>query len=227
MLKVVQHFAPLLTNQHVMIRTDNKATAANINHQGGVRPAQLLSIARQLLCWAHTHLLSIRAVYIPGIPNRGADIKSRGGLKPVEWTLHHDLINQIWSEFGKAEVDLFATRENSQCKLLFSLSVTDNPPLRVDAFANRPWPNTLLYAFPPVPLIPQVLDRVQEERLCMILIAPQRTSAPWFPCLQRLLSGPLKELPWRRDALSQAGGAIIGYPEIGQRLWAWPLNASA
>ena len=59
----------------------------------------------------------------------------------------------------------------------------------------------------------------------MILLAPQRTSAPWFLCLQRLLSGPPKELPCRRDALSQAGGAIIDYPEIGQRLWAWPLNA--
>ena len=69
-LKVVQHFAPMLTNQHVMIRTDNKATAAYINRQGGVRSAQLLCIARQLLCWAHTHLLSIRAVYIPGVLNR-------------------------------------------------------------------------------------------------------------------------------------------------------------
>ena len=29
-LKVVQHFAPLLTNQHVMIRTDNKATALDL-----------------------------------------------------------------------------------------------------------------------------------------------------------------------------------------------------
>jgi hypothetical protein len=94
-----------------------------------------------------------------------------------------------------------------------------------DAFAHRPWPNTLLYTIPPVPLIPQVLDRVQEERLYMILIAPQRTSAPWFPCLQCLLSGPPKELPCRRDALSQAGGAIIDYSEIGQRLCAWPLNA--
>ena len=188
-LKVVQHFAPMSTNQHVMICTDNKATAAYINRQGGVRSAQLLSIARQLLCWAHTHLLSIRAVYIPGVLNRGADIMSRGGPQPGDWTLHHDLINQIWSEFGKAEVDLFAMRENTQCELWFSLSAKDNPPLGVDAFAHRPWPNTLLYAFPPVPLIPQVLDRVQEERLSMILIAPQRTSAPWFPCLQRLLSG--------------------------------------
>ena len=38
---------------------------------------------------------------------------------------------------------------------------------------------------------------------------------------------PAAVLPRRRDALSHAGGAIIDFPEIGQRLWAWPLNASA
>ena len=67
-----------LEGKLVMIRTANKATAAYINRQGGVRLAQLLSIARQPLCWTHTHLLSIRAAYIPGVLNRGADIMSRG-----------------------------------------------------------------------------------------------------------------------------------------------------
>ena len=46
--KVIQHFAPLLQNQHVLIRTDNKATAAHINQQGGVRSAQLLMVDRNL-----------------------------------------------------------------------------------------------------------------------------------------------------------------------------------
>lgn len=38
----------------------------------------------ETLCWTHTHLLSIRAVYIPGVLNRGADIMSRGD--PVQET---------------------------------------------------------------------------------------------------------------------------------------------
>ena len=62
-------------------------------------------------------------------------------------------------------MDLFAARENTQCALWFSLSTRDNPPLGVDAFAHRPWPRMLLYAFPPVPLIPWFLDRVQQEQL--------------------------------------------------------------
>ncbi|XP_030209404.1 uncharacterized protein LOC115541699 [Gadus morhua] len=46
------------------------ATAAYINRNGGVRSEQLLSIARQQLCWAHTHLLSIRAANIAEIGQR-------------------------------------------------------------------------------------------------------------------------------------------------------------
>ncbi|KAI3374147.1 hypothetical protein L3Q82_006008 [Scortum barcoo] len=145
---------PLGRNQHVLIRTDNRAAAAYINRQGGVRSAQLLNIARKLLHWAHTHLLSIRAMYIPGKQNRGADIMSRGGPRQGDWSLHLELVKQIWLRFREAEVDLFAARGNTHCALWFSLSSRDDPPLGVDAFAHRPWPMMRLYAFPPVPLIP-------------------------------------------------------------------------
>ena len=127
---------------------------------------------------------------------------SRGGPRQGDWSLHPELVSQVWSRFGRAEVDLFAARENAQCALWFSLRTQDHPPLGVDAFAHRPWPKVLLYAFPPVPLIPRFLDRVQEERLTAILIAPERKGASWFPCLQRMLSGRPWEIPWRRDALS-------------------------
>ncbi|KAK5932172.1 hypothetical protein CgunFtcFv8_003898 [Champsocephalus gunnari] len=187
--RVIQHFAPLLWNHHVMIRTDNKTAAAYINRQGGVRSAQLLDTARRLLCWARTHMLSIRAVYIPGELNRGADLMSKGGPRQGDWSLHPELVSQVWSRFGTAEVDLFAAPGNAQCALWFSLRRQNHPPLGVDAFAHRPWPRVLLYAFPPIPLIPWFLDRVQEERLVEVLIAPERTGVSWFPCMQRMLSG--------------------------------------
>ena len=64
---------------------------------------QLLSIARRLLLWAHTHFLSVRAVYIPGVLNTGADIMSRGGPRHGDWSLHPELVNQIRNRFGKAK----------------------------------------------------------------------------------------------------------------------------
>lgn len=73
-------FLPSAAGPAHATRTDYRAAAAYINRQGGMRSAQLLGLARWLLLWVHTHLLSIRAEYIPGVLNRGADIMSRGAL---------------------------------------------------------------------------------------------------------------------------------------------------
>ncbi|KAK2921855.1 hypothetical protein Q8A73_001340 [Channa argus] len=136
---VLQHFAPVLLDCHVLVHTDNTTTASYINRQGGVRSSRLLSIARRLLLWAHSHLRSIRAVYIPGVLNTAADTMSRGGPRPGEWVLHTELVQEVWSRFGRAEVDLFAAKGNAQCPLWFSLRARDSPP---------PWGGCIL----PLPL---------------------------------------------------------------------------
>ncbi len=50
-----------------------------INLQGGLRLCPLYKLARQILLWAQGKLLSLRAVYIPGHLNQGADILLRQG----------------------------------------------------------------------------------------------------------------------------------------------------
>ncbi len=56
---------------------------------------------------------SLRAVPIPGVLNRAADALSRQLTFPGEWRLHPETIRLIWSRFGEAHVDLFASRESS------------------------------------------------------------------------------------------------------------------
>ena len=51
-----------------------------------------------------------------GYLNRTADLISRGGPSH-EWKLNPSIVQKLWSRFGKAEVDLFASRENTQCAL--------------------------------------------------------------------------------------------------------------
>ena len=62
------------------------------------------------------------------------------GTGEREWALHPEVVKRIWAQFGRAEVDLFASRRNSHCALWFSMALSDDPPLGVDAFAHEPWP---------------------------------------------------------------------------------------
>ena len=86
----LQHFLPRLSGQHVLVRTDNTVT------WGGVRSQSLHHWATRLLLWAARHVLSLRAVHIPGHLNYGADLLSRGDPRAADWCLHPQVIEQIW-----------------------------------------------------------------------------------------------------------------------------------
>ncbi|CAM4724403.1 unnamed protein product [Leuciscus chuanchicus] len=45
-------------------------------------------------------LLSLRAAYLPGVQNIGADTLSRQGPRPGEWKLHPEVVELIWRDFG-------------------------------------------------------------------------------------------------------------------------------
>ncbi len=166
-----------LRGEHVLVRTDNSATVAYINRQGGLRSRRMSQLARHLLLWSRKHLRSLRAIHIPGLLNRTADELSRAAL-PGEWRLHPQTVQLIWRRFGLAQVDLFASLETSHCQLFYSL--TDGT-LGTDTLAHS-WPRGLRkYAFPPVSLLAQTLCKVREEEE-QILLAYQdlvpRADAP-------------------------------------------------
>ncbi|XDV13933.1 hypothetical protein PO909_002231 [Leuciscus waleckii] len=62
--------------------------------------------------------VSLRAVYILGYQDLGADILSRQGLGPGEWRLHPEVVERIWGVYGQAEVDLFVSQDTTQFLLL-------------------------------------------------------------------------------------------------------------
>ncbi len=183
----LKYFLPVLGEHHVIVRTDNMAVVSHINRQGGSRSRTLDRLARHLLLWSQDKFLSLRAVHVPGVLNLAADFLSRQKLKPGEWMLNRQTVSQIWDLFGKAEVDLFASQESSQCPLWFSLNFPTT--LGIDAFAH-PWPNVSLYAFPPIKLIPAVLCRVKVSSARLLLIAPFWPSQTWFSELNPLLYRP-------------------------------------
>ncbi len=172
----LRQFRPLLLGKHVLVRTDNTAAVSYINRLGGIRSHRMSQLAHHLLLWSHTQFKSLRAVHIPGQLNRAADALSRQLTFPGEWRLHPETIRLIWSRFGEAQVDLFASPESSHCQLYFSLT---EGPLGTDALAHS-WPRALRkYAFPPVSLLAQTLCNLTRSRSCWL--RPIGPPGPGFP----------------------------------------------
>ncbi len=201
----LRQFRPLLLGKHVLVRTDNTAAVSYINRLGGIRSHRMSQLARHLLLWSHTQFKSLRAVHIPGQLNRAADALSRQLTFPGEWRLHPETIRLIWSRFGEAQVDLFASPESSHYQLYFSLTES---PLGTDALAHS-WPRALRkYAFPPVSLLAQTLCKLREDEEQVLLVAPHWPTRTWFPELISLATVPPWRIPLRKDLLSQGLGTI-------------------
>ncbi len=170
-----------------------------------LRSHRMSQLARHLLLWSHTQFKSLRAVHIPGQLNRAADALSQQLTFPGEWRLHPETIRLIWSRFGEAQVDLFASPESSHCQLYFSLT---EGPLGTDALAHS-WPRALRkYAFPPVSLLAQTLCKLREDEEQFLLVAPHWPTRTWFPELISLATAPPWRIPLRKDLLSQGLGTI-------------------
>ncbi|KAL0185744.1 hypothetical protein M9458_017414, partial [Cirrhinus mrigala] len=135
---------------------------------------------------------------------------------PGEWMLHPEVVKQIRRFFVQAQVDLFATQENAQCPRWFSLF---HPALMGLNAMVQTWPRLRLYAFPPIALLPGVLERVRRDGVSLLLLAPYWPGRVWFSDLISLLDGSPWEIPIRRDLLSQAGGSILHPRSALWKLW--------
>lgn len=124
----------------------------------------------------------------------------------------------IWIKYGRAQIDLFASQKTTLCPLWFAL--THPAPLGLDGMVQT-WPRWYLYAFPPIALLPGVLES-QKGGYPPLLIAPFWPAKVWFSDLLAPLAGQPWEIPLRRKLLTQAGGVIFHpCPEM-RKLWVWP-----
>ena len=81
--------------------------------------------------------------------------------------------------------DLFADRDNHRLPVFFSAAVCAEAAGVPDCFANR-WPPGVLYAFPPLHLIPRLVLHASATDADIVLLVPDWPSQPWWPKLMSI-----------------------------------------
>ena len=104
-----------LADTDLMVVSDNTTVVAYLNRGGGMMSCSTSLVAEEILCICHQQKIRLRARYLAGVLNLGADMLSRTA-DPVqsEWTLSPAVVNFLWDRYGKPEIDLFATCLNNR-----------------------------------------------------------------------------------------------------------------
>ena len=153
--------------------------------------------------------------------DEGAVLLSRcGQVLGTEWSLHPQVARLLLRVWGNPSNYLFATRLNVKLSLYCSL-VPDLQAVFEDAFPH-PRDDLDLYAFPPFPLMGQVIARVRESsRVAMTLVAPLWPEKEWFADLLLLLTQPPLALPWWDSLLRQPHCSLFhqGVRALNRHTW--------
>ena len=200
-LRALQEWTAVLERASVLILSDNSTVVAYISKQGGTRSERLCQLSTIIWQFAQLHSIDLQARHIPGRLNVLADGLSRRRVFATEWTLAPAAFQWLLERFPHMTCDLFATRFNSQL-MRFVSPFPDPTAVAVDALSAA-WEDSDVYAFPPTPLIPRVLTKLENFAGEMTLVAPLAPHRAWFSMLlDRLLQVPLR-IPVTPDLLRQ------------------------
>ena len=221
---VLKHFIRNLKGQTILIRSDNSTVVQYINKQGGTRSPQLCFKTWEIWNWAIQNQIYIKAAHVAGKANILADRLSRYKVIPTEWTLNKAIVHQIFQKWGYPLVDLFASHLNKQTQVYCSW-IPDQNALAIDALTIS-WEDMFAWAFPPICLIPKVIQHMLKFHCQIILIAPQWPRRHWYTEILNLLMACPIRLPVIPDLLQQPKSQIRHpNPEIFN-LTAWLLSTN-
>ncbi|MCG8046015.1 MAG: hypothetical protein N0E48_10210 [Candidatus Thiodiazotropha endolucinida] len=169
--------------------------------------------------------MNLKAAHIAGSANVLPDQLSRIRIRPTEWTLNDKVLRQIFQIWGTPLIDLFASYQNKKMDI-FCTWDHHHQAYAVDAFSVT-WDRMFAYAFPPICLVPKVLEHMKRGQCQLILIAPQWPRRHWYPeLLQLCVANPIR-LPAVSDLLNQPK-TIINHPNSKVfSLNAWLLSTNS
>lgn len=216
----ILHFLDHLRGQSVKVLTDNSTVVACLRRQGSVGSPLLWELTRSILVCAEENGITLQPCHLKGVLNVLADMGSRSGPISTEWSLDPQSFWGICDMVGFVpEVDLFATRFNSQLHTFVS-PCPDPLAVGQDALSLdwNLWES--IYLFPPIQLLPEVLLKLKSFVGKGFLLAPRSQLEPVPAILVRRSSKVL--LPPQGFYLSQKTNQGICYMS-DQQLSIWNL----
>jgi len=208
----LQTFADEYEDCHIKMMLDNTTAIACINKFGSTKP-KLLALCLEIFAWAQNRNLFLSAAYVPGVDNVLADRESRTHNTDIEWQLKPKWFKYLCEKFGTPEIDLFATRINTQLSKYVSWR-PDPHAQWVDAF-SMPWTGMFTYMFPPFSMLTKVMQKLDQEGGSTILVVPDWPNSAWYARLMRRMTAPQVKIPGSAIMLPQSPGKA--HP-LGKRL---------
>ena len=125
--------------------------------------------------------LRLHVTHLPGIENSFADALSRmqaAGDYALKPNIFEQAIRRLQVQ---PSIDLFAAAHNHKLPRFAALPPGGSQtPTVWDAF-TFPWTSEIPFAFPPINIIPRVLQKMHTDRVALaVLVVPEWPSRPWW-----------------------------------------------
>ena len=166
--------------------------------------------------------MHLKAAHILGALNIFADQLSHMRVRPAECQMHKVVVQTLFQIWGTPLIDLFASKENKQTPVFCSW-IPHQDALAIDALSIS-WEGMFAYVYPPICLIPKVLQHMEQFRCQIILIAPKWPRRHWYPDLLKFLIACPRKLPLWPDLLQQPKTMISNPNSEVFSLHAWLLS---
>jgi hypothetical protein len=172
-------------NIHVRLRVDNTTAVAAVRKQGDLKNEVRNDYTRMIWDFARERNIWLSIQHIPGVDNVEADEASRYFRDSAEWGITPGIREVIFSKWGAPEIDLFATSRN--CVIEKFASWGPDPRATVIDCFQSDWSSFgSVYLFPPIPLIPKVIQKIVMEGARGILIVPDWEAQMWYKHLLKI-----------------------------------------
>jgi hypothetical protein len=208
-----------LAGQTVLHRTDSISTYSVLAKGGSQRSERLTAVVRRVMVYCLLFNINLASQYVGAgvIIKSGADMLSRE-RDVSDCKLASEVFAELWSRLGPFTVDMFASGASVQLvpgtrqPLPYWSLWADGVAKGVDAL-TADWQaeaaGGVVYAFPPVPLVGDVIQLVVSAGVRAVVILPQWRSQWWWPwVLQHAKMAPVSLRQLRSEVMvaSRPGG---------------------